>query len=567
MKASDYLVKFFSQKGIDKVFGYTGGAITHIVDSLGKSDKVDFIQVYHEQTASFAAEGYSRASGKPGVAIATSGPGATNMITGIADAYFDSVATIFITGQVNTYEFKYDKPVRQQGFQETDIVEIVRPITKYATIVSQSEDLPYELEKAYQIAVSGRPGPVLLDIPMDVQRGEIKSAEKKSYQGKNKKPIFSTREFEKALAKSFRPIILAGGGVINARAQEPLEAFFKKNNLPVVVSLMGKGAVDESSSNFLGMIGTYGNRLANMALQKADLVLAIGSRLDTRQTGTNLATFAEKGKIFHIDIDSNELRHHRLKKRKRICADAKDVLQKLAVKNFKLELDEWRKNIKELKDKYSQDVDIDHNVINKLPYQLMAQINAAKIKNVIYCVDIGQNQMFAAQSLKVLKNQVFMTSGGMAPMGYAIPCAIGASVANLKRPVVAICGDGGFVFSLQALMLLKQYKLPLKIIILNNYSLGMIVQFQDAYFEGKHFATIADGGYMIPDFKGIAKSYGLSYSKFSKSSLKSNQFNKILRSAGPAIIEVQTKEKTTVVPKLLMNQPLDKMDPQILDNK
>jgi len=178
MKASDYLVKFLAKKGIDKVFGYTGGAITHIVDSIGKSDKIDFIQVYHEQTASFAVEGYSRASGKPGVAIATSGPGATNMITGIADAYFDSISTIYITGQVNTHEFKYDKPVRQQGFQETSIVEIVKPITKYATIVNRSEDLPYELEKAYQIAISGRPGPVLLDIPMDVQRGEIKSIDK-----------------------------------------------------------------------------------------------------------------------------------------------------------------------------------------------------------------------------------------------------------------------------------------------------------------------------------------------------------------------------------------------------
>lgn len=566
MKASDYLVKFLAKKGIDKVFGYTGGAITHIVDSIGKSDKVDFVQVYHEQTASFAAEGYSRASGKPGVAIATSGPGATNMITGIADAYFDSIPAIYITGQVNTYEFKYDKPVRQQGFQETSIVEIVKPITKYATIVNRSEDLPYELEKAYQIAISGRPGPVLLDIPMDVQRGEIKSVNQNPYQSKEKKPVFSTVKLEKALLNASKPVILAGGGVINAQAQDELLEFVDKNNLPVVVSLMGKGAIDENNPNLIGMIGTYGNRAANMVLQKSDLVLAIGSRLDTRQTGTNMAGFISGGKIFHIDIDKNELKHHRLEKRESICADAKELLRVLSKKKLKLEITEWQKTLKQIKIKYSQDFDITNHVKNKVPYELMAQINSAKIKDAIFCTDIGQNQMFAAQGLKISADQDFMTSGGMAPMGYAVPCAVGASISNLNRPVIAICGDGGFVFSIQALMLLSQYKLPIKIIILNNYSLGMIVQFQDAYFESKYFATVAEGGYMIPDFQAIAKSYGLKYQKFTKATLKGDKFKNTLKSSGPMIIEVQTKEKTIVVPKLLMNQTLDKMDPQIMED-
>ncbi len=560
MKASDFIVDFFSRQGIDKVFGYTGGAITHIVDSLGKSQKVDFIQVYHEQTAAFAAEGYARSTGRAGVAIATSGPGATNMITGIADAFFDSIPTIFLTGQVNTYEFKYDKPVRQQGFQETSIVEIVKPITKYAAIINSSNDLAKELEKAYQIAISGRPGPVLLDIPMDVQRGEIKKSSAKKILPLKPRP-FSLTKLSKALAVAERPVVLAGGGVINGRAQNELTKFAISNRLPVVVSLMGKGSIDETSPYFVGMIGTYGNRAANMVLQKADLVIAVGSRLDTRQTGTNMAGFAHGAKIFHIDIDSNELKHHRLPRRETICADAKIFFQKLNKTKFKLDLEIWLNQVKKIRREYAQAKDIERYVSNQTPYDLMSQINQAKIKNVLYTVDIGQNQMFAAQALKIFSKQDFFTSGGMAPMGYAVPCAIGASFGNPKRPVIAICGDGGFVFSLQALMLVQQYKLPIKIIILNNYSLGMIVQFQDAYFESQHFATVEQGGYKIPNFKKIAESYGLTYKKFTSRSLKNVDFQKILKAAGPAIIEVQTKEKTIVVPKLLMNQTLDKMSP------
>jgi len=354
--------------------------------------------------------------------------------------------------------------------------------------------------------------------------------------------------------------------VVNARAQSELLEFANKNSLPVVVSLMGKGAIDENNPNFVGMIGAYGNRAANMVLQKSDLVLAIGSRLDTRQTGTNMDGFISGGKIFHVDIDQNELKYHRLERRESICADAKELLRVLSKKKFKLEIAKWQETLEQIKTKYSQDFDISNHVKNKVPYELMKQINLAKIKGAIYCTDIGQNQMFAAQGLKIRCDQDFMTSGGMAPMGYAVPCAVGASIGDPKRPVIAICGDGGFVFSLQALMLLKQHKLPIKIIILNNYSLGMIVQFQDAYFESKHFATVEDGGYKIPDFELIARSYNLRYQRFSEGSFEGNEFQKALKSSGPMVIEVQTREKTIVVPKLLMNQTLDKMDPQIMEN-
>ena len=325
MKVSDYIAEYLVSKNVTTVFGYIGGAITHLVDSIEKNKNIQFIQVYHEQTAAIAAEGVSRVSQAAGVAIATSGPGATNLITGIADAYFDSIPTVFITGQVNTFEYKYEKPIRQQGFQETDIVAIVKPVTKYAVLVEDPAQIGYELDKAFHIATSGRPGPVLIDIPMNVQRAEISTTSLKRYID----PIppcegpLDIEDVVITLRAAKRPLLLLGGGVLSAGAQELVASLVKKYHFPVVVSLMGKGAVSEDTTEFVGMLGSYGNRCANLALATVDVLLALGTRLDTRQTGTMYKEFVKNGIIIHVDIDQHELTHHRVQRQIQKQGDVK----------------------------------------------------------------------------------------------------------------------------------------------------------------------------------------------------------------------------------------------------
>ena len=572
MKLSDYIIHFFEEKGIKYIFGYIGGAITHLTDSANKSNKLKYIQVYHEQTAAIAAEGYSRNSNKMGVAIATSGPGATNLITGIADAYFDSIPAIYITGQVNTYEYKYEKPIRQQGFQEMDVVSIVKPITKYAALIDNAANIKYELEKAFFLAQNGRQGPVLLDIPMDIQRAEIDINSLKSYVKEDERHIIEIDKIQQVITmikSSNRPMILAGGGVLNSKAHHELEQFILKTNIPIVTSLLGKGSFPEDHELFQGMIGSYGNRCANIALANTDLLIAIGTRLDTRQTGTLLKSFLRSGKIIHVDIDQNELDCNRLKRDLKINANIKTFLEELNKQNTDYKCSsEWIKYLAKVKKSHNQKMEIDKFIQNKLPYQIMEVLNKYSSSTQIFTADIGQNQMFSAQMLQIKKGQKFFTSGGLAPMGYSISCAIGASFAcDHKEEIFAIIGDGGFHMSTQALMLISQYNLPIKIIVLNNSSLGMIVQFQDLYFDAKHVGTTYSSGYQVPDFSMLANAYSLKYFMIDNSNIDDeNKIKSIFSSNSPCIIEVKTDEKTIVSPKLEVNTPIEDVNPK-LDRK
>lgn len=577
MKLSDYLVKFLEEQKTKYVFGYIGGAITHIVDSIYKSDKVKFIQVYHEQSAAIAAEGYSIISDEIGVAMATSGPGATNLITGIADAYLGSIPVVYITGQVNTYEFKYTKPIRQQGFQETDIVSIVKPITKYADIINEPEKIRYHLEKAFHICKSGRPGPVLLDIPMNIQREEINPYELKGFEIEEEK--INSEEtggiikmISRGIVNSKRPLILAGGGILISKAEKQLQDFANKHKIPVVNSLMGKGSFPEDDNLHVGMIGSYGNRCANIILANADLLIAVGTRLDTRQTGTMLDSFLREGKIIQIDIDKDELEFHRLEKRIKLQADANKFLKELNSEmnneGYKCGWNAWLGYVKKVKRKYNQREEIKSNVKNKLPYEFIEQLNKIFRKNQIFCVDTGQNQMFAAQILNINKEQRFLTSGGLAPMGYAIPAAVGASFGSEKqREVITISGDGGFHIALQSLMLISQYDLPIKVIVLNNKTLGMITQFQDLYFDKRKVATTKDSGYSVPNIKEIAKAYNLKYYLIDEKKINDLEYiKKIMRDNKNGIFEVLVGDNTKVVPKLEVGDPIEDTSPK-LDKK
>ena len=491
MKASDYIVSFLARRGIDTVFGYIGGMITHLVDSLGKSEQVRYIQTYHEQTAAIAAEGYAIESGKFGVAICTSGPGVTNMMTGIADAYFGSIPVIYITGQVNSYEYKYDKPIRQQGFQEMEVVNVVKPITKYAVMVDDATKLRYELEKAVFIATHDRKGPVVIDLPMNISRAEIEPEQLEGFiPEKALKETVDINKVRELIESAKRPMILIGAGCEGEETQQLLNSFLQKTQIPVITSLMGRGMIDETYPHYIGMVGSYGNRCANMTVAKADLLIVLGSRLDTRQTGAMYQSFLQDGTIIHVDIDENELENHRLENRLKVHASVYDFLFEVNNADIKYgDYCQWNHWIDSLKAEYGQDKEIERFVENKAPYKLMQRLNDLTKDDDIITVDIGQNQMWAAQTLKLKRGQRFVTSGGLAPMGFSLPVAIGMAFANPKKTIWCLSGDGGFHMAVQSLLIISQYRLNIKVIVINNAALGMITQFQHLYFDDRMFGT------------------------------------------------------------------------------
>lgn len=559
MKLSDYIVDYFEKQGIRVVFGYIGGMITHLVDSIAQNENIHFVQTYHEQSAAIAAEGYAKESGKFGVAIATSGPGATNMMTGIADAYFDSIPVIYITGQVNTNEYKYEKPIRQQGFQETDVVSIVKPITKYAKFIDNAEDIRYELEKATSIAMSGRRGPVLLDIPMDIQRAEINPDELKAYIPiAEQNQTFDFDAICSIMKAAKRPMLLVGAGCLSEVSKVEINHFINRTQIPVISSLMGRGVIDETYTNYIGMIGSYGNRCANMGVANADLLIALGTRLDTRQTGAMVDKFIQHGKIIHVDIDSDELENHRLNNRVKVHSDVYSFVKELNLYKIETSItDEWLVYLKKLKQDYNQDKEVDRFVENKSPYRLMQILNKYSKENDVFVADIGQNQMWAAQTLQLKKGQKFITSGGLAPMGFSLPASVGTSFANPNKTIFSINGDGGFHMATQSLMLISQYKLPIKVIVINNQALGMITQFQQLYFNGRLSGTSVNGGYVVPSIKDIAAAYGLSYFKIQELDLVNELLMNEIFSNNNCVVEYVTEGLTTVSPKLEYNKPIE----------
>lgn len=561
IKISDYVINFLLDKKIDKVFGYIGGAVAHLYHSIDQNDNIEIINCIHEQGAAFAAEGYARVTGKSGVAFATSGPGATNLITSIGSCFFDSVPTLFITGQVNTYEYKYDKPVRQIGFQETDIVSIIKPIVKYAVMLDDIKNIRYELEKAYYISQHGRKGPVLVDIPMNIQRSEVDidalnsffdSLEYKQY---NQNSSYCLDEAVVMLRNSKRPVVLVGGGVRLSNAQMELLKFLETYNLPVVYSLMGKDAISDEYEYNMGLIGSYGNRYGNLTLANSDLILVIGSRLDTRQTGTSLDTFAREAKIIQVDIDSNEL-GSKIQVDLKIHSDAKEFLNQINSQYFNVDIKDWLNHLHVYKSKFSSIVGIDNN--QKIPNVVVAKI-AKFLRDEVVCVDVGQHQMWTAQSLNTKNNQRVLFSGGMGAMGFALPTAIGACIASAKRTIV-IAGDGGIQMNIQELEVLKRRNLPIKIFVLNNKNLGMVRQFQELYFDKKYLGTVND--YSVPDLVKVAQAYGLKARLITDIENIEVELEKIFSEDSPELITIELPEQmTTVEPKLIVNKPIEDMHP------
>ena len=568
MKLSDYVATFLKDNGVTTVFGYQGGAITHFVDSIYKIEGIKFISNHHEQASAFAAEGYARVSGNIGVCTATSGPGATNLITGIGSAYFDSIPCLYITGQVNTYEYKRSKEIRQEGFQETDIVSIVKPITKYAVMITEAEKIKYYLEKAIYIAKEGRPGPVLLDLPMDIQRAEINLDslvgfyESEEYKTKIRSEV-NAQEVNKLIElikSSKRPLILVGGGIRLAKAEIELEKFIVATGIPVVSTLMGIDCVNHEHKTYVGYMGAYGTRYSNLAVANCDLLIVLGSRLTTRQTSSLTDSFAREAKIVHVDIDKNEIN---IKVKEYLCIECDlklficELNEILNTAHYKFDFTLWIDKINDYKGKYpSYTTKTDIKEID--PNEFMNKISEMIHKNSIVCLDIGQNQIWASQSLKLSKTQRLLNAGGMGAMGFALPAAIGAWYAKPNFKIVAITGDGGIQMNIQELQTMVREKIPIKIIVMNNKALGMIRHFQEMYFEANYYGTIE--GYSVPDFIKISEAYGIKALRISEIS-QINHLKEKLNDDESYLIEVELENITYVIPKLGMGRPIEDQEP------
>ncbi len=562
-KASDVVARFLSDQGVECVFELVGGMITHLLDSIQQAGQIRIVSMHHEQGAAFAAEGQARMTGVPGVAMATSGPGAINLLTGIASCYFDSTPAVFITGQVNRNEMKGDRAIRQMGFQETEIVSLAAPITKAAWQVESPEQLPILLQRSFQLARSGRPGPVLLDVPMDIQGAQIPLVDASRSPEPDVRPVIDQLEIEsliRALQRARRPLVLVGGGIRAAQATEQVRELLDTLGVPVVNSLMGVDVVPFSSSLRVGMIGSYGNRWANLAIGRSDLILVLGSRLDIRQTGSDTAAFEAGREIFHVDCEPGEI-NNRVKGCRALLADLKDFASAAMPVARAADLPDraaWIEEIHALQREWPDT----HELVGSPginPNVLMHQLSSVSGAAAAYVADVGQHQMWAAQSLELLADQRFLTSGGLGSMGFGLPAAIGASFALAGRPIVLVAGDGGFQTNIQELQTVARNRLPIKILIVNNQSHGMVRQFQETYFDRRYQSTV--WGYSAPDFAAVASAYSIPARAIETEQDAGEAVAWLLAEPGPALLDVKISPEANCYPKIAFGRPMTEMEP------
>lgn len=545
MKASDYIVEYLINREITDVFGYPGGMVTHLMDSFSKyTGKISAHVTYHEQGAAFAACGYAQASGKTGVAYATSGPGATNLITGICDAYFDSIPVLFITGQVNTFEAKGSMAVRQRGFQETDIVSMVSGVTKYAARITEADRLKWYLDYAFAQALGGRKGPVLLDIPMNILRADIDPDKLYGYaelpQGENSISEINEGWLKQELLKAKRPVILLGNGVKTAGAVELAREAVRSVGIPTVSTMIAIDVIADQSLNY-GFLGAYGSRVGNFLIAKSDLVIVLGARLDVRQVGAKRENFAPNARIVRVDIDAGELEYRIREDEIQICTDIRNVLNILIEngKQYDVDYSEWVHICDEIRDELG-------GIDDRNPNLLVEGISKYLPEDAVITTDVGQNQVWVAQSLRIKEGQRVFFSGGHGAMGYSLPASIGACMASGKT-VFSFNGDGGIQMNIQELQTIVREKLPVKIILFNNSALGMIRHFQEMYFQENYFQTVSHNGYTVPNFGAIAKAYGIDYKLVTRTE---DMCKELFAGDAPAFIEIRLEEDTYVFPKL-----------------
>jgi len=560
MNGARILLECLKLEGVDTVFGYPGGTVINLYDELFSFKEIRHILPRHEQAGVHAADGYARATGKVGVAIATSGPGATNTVTGIATAYMDSIPLVIITGQVPTALIGND------AFQEVDIVGITRPCTKHNFLVKDVKELAAIVKKAFYIARSGRPGPVLVDLPKDVQIATAEFKYPDSVDIRGYKPTIEghPRQIEKAVAMMLaakKPVIYVGGGAVLGNAAAELTTLARRLGAPVTTTLMGLGSFPEDDPLSLGLLGMHGTYYANMAVTNADLLVAVGARFDDRVTG-KIATFAPHAKIIHIDVDPTSIKKN-VRVDLPIVGDVKGVLARMLkvveeqgdkVAEFKQAAGHWLQEIEGWKDKYPLTYKQAASVIK--PQYVIQKLRELSDDDAIIATDVGQHQMWTAQFFTFTKPRTLLSSGGLGTMGYGLPAAMGAQAAFPKRQVIVVCGDGGFQMNLQELATLVQNRLPVKIVILNNNFLGMVRQWQELFFDKRYSQTCLE----LPiDFVKLAEAFGAKGFQATKPDEVEGVIKKGFKTAGPVIMEFKIAREEKVLPMVPAGASLNEM--------
>jgi acetolactate synthase I/II/III large subunit len=565
---AEIIVDALIQEKVKYVFGYPGGQAIPIFDALYGVKELSVVLVRHEQAAAHAAEGYARATGNVGVCLATSGPGATNLMTGLADAYLDSIPIVAITGQVATGYLGTD------AFQEADVVGISRPITKHNMLVKNISDLPRTIKEAFYIAGTGRPGPVLIDIPRDISAGSLDNYEYPktvSIRSYNPTIIGHPRQIEKAaelINTAKKPLIFAGGGVITSGGHEELRQLAENLNAPVTLSFMGLGAFPGEHDLFIGMPGMHGSRAANNALQETDCIISVGVRFDDRVTG-HLGSFAPKAKIVHLDIDPATISKI-VKVDIPVVGDAKNILTALNAIISPRPVSEWNDQIKKWKGERLFTYKHTEHVI-KPQYVIEQVYELTKNRDVVIATEVGQHQMWTAQYYKFAKPRTFISSGGLGTMGFGLPAAMGIALAKPGALVLDIAGDGSIQMNIQELATISINRIPVKVVILNNEYLGMVRQWQELFWNKRYSSTCLRGGYAcdeckgsghckkkyVPDFVKLAESYDIPGFRTHKHEEVASVLRKGLDVEGPAVMEFIVSPAENVFPMVPAGKPID----------
>ena len=559
LTGAQILLESLCLEGVDTLFGFPGGAVIDIYDELPRYETLRHVLVRHEQGAVHAADGYARASGKVGVSLVTSGPGATNTVTGIATAYMDSIPMVVFTGQVPT------SLIGNDAFQEADIVGITRPCTKHNYLVTDVKDLAKTIKQAFYIARSGRPGPVVVDLPKDVMQAKTKfvypdSISMRSYNPNYTPNLKQLHKVVELLKKAKKPLIFAGGGVVLANASEELTWLARALSVPVTTTLMGLGVFPGNDPLCLGMVGMHGTYAANMAMSSADLLISVGARFDDRVTG-KLSSFAQQAKIVHIDIDPTSIRKN-VSVNVPIVADCKTALQALredlAEDLYKTSWVEkhgsWLDKLKGWEDSHPMSYPTEGESIK--PQAVVEKIYEISQGDAIISTEVGQNQMWAAQFFKYLKPRTLLTSGGLGTMGYGLPAAIGAQCAFPDKLVVDIAGDGSIQMNIQEMATAVSYGLPVKIVILNNGYLGMVRQWQELFYNRNYCSTCL---HTNPDFVMLAKAYGAEGIRIEKQEDLEPLLTKAFNTPGPVIVDVIVEPESNVYPMVPAGASLSEM--------
>ena len=549
MKVSDFVISYFEKNSLDTCFSISGGGCIHLIASLRQSSMNVFC-THHEQAALMSAEGYFRMSGKMALNVVTTGPGGTNTMTGLLGMWTDSIPSVIISGQVGRNQLSRGTGCRQIGDQEFDIIECVNSMTKYAVMVERPEDIIKEIKRAHYTALEGRPGPVWVDIPLDIQGANIEVSEEDFLPLPTQRLVSDFVELEKLLAESKKPLVVVGGGIRLSETYEKLNKLLASTGIPVVTGPhSGVDCVDNTLKNYCGRIGILGQLTSNKIVQECDLLLCLGSRLPVKMTGYNIPEFSPNSKKVIVDIDQNEINKHKFKVDLSYCKDLRDFFS--SFRTPKLDIQEWVKYTQQVRAKQEYSHQKHKDLEGYVSFYNLISKASDIFKDMPIVTSNGTAHVITLQMYRLNKHQRLFTNVGCASMGYGLPAAIGACIGNNKQPVICIEGDGSLMMNLQELETIVNYKLPVKIIIINNEGYLSIKMTQESFFNGEEFLSGPSSGVSLPSYKKLARAFGINYYGIRKNYEAADMLKLMVRVDGPSIIEVFTHPKEKHEPKVM----------------